>query len=306
MNVFRKDLEGRFTFANSLFAQTLGRPVEEILGKTDFDLFEGKLAAKYRQDDLRVIATRETFEDVEQHIVGGDTHYVEVLKTPVYDARGNVVETQGIFWDITARKRAEQALQVSEERYELAVRGSKDGLWDWNVLTGAVYFSPRMKQLLGYRDDEMENVFASFESRRTTHGWRRLTAVAAAAVIFVGTAVAVARIIDHDSSVTASRTVALRAPGGPTVVVAKIGANGDGAIGTSDLPVPPAGRVYQLWAQTTATTPMHSAGVLGRSPGGRHIRVPTSSVRIAISVEPDGGSRAPTTKPVAISDLGAL
>jgi len=51
---------------------------------------------------------------------------------------------------------------------------------------------------------------------------------------------------------------------------------------------------------------MHSAGILGRSPGGRRIRVPTDSVRIAISVEPDGGSRAPTTDPVAISDLGAL
>lgn len=148
--------------------------------------------------------------------------------------------------------------------------------------------------------------FTSFESRRTTHGWRRLTAVAAAAVIFVGTAVAVARIIDHDSSVTPTRTVALRAPGGATAVVAKIGANGDGAIDTSDLPIPSAGHVYQLWAQPTAMTPMHSAGVLGRSPGGRHIRIPTNSVRIAISVEPDGGSRAPTTKPVAISDLGAL
>src|SRR5438067_1418048 len=76
MNVFRKDLDGRFTFANNLFLSTIGRSMQEVLGKTDFDFFAPELAEKYRQDDLRVIATGETFEDVEQHRVGGEQHYV--------------------------------------------------------------------------------------------------------------------------------------------------------------------------------------------------------------------------------------
>ena len=55
-----------------------------------------------------------------------------------------------------------RALQASDERYQLAVRGSSAGLWDWNVLSNDVFLSPRFKRLLGYERDELPNAFASF------------------------------------------------------------------------------------------------------------------------------------------------
>jgi serine/threonine-protein kinase len=158
LGVWRKDLEGRFTFGNRRFCESLGRSLEEILDKTDCDFFPPELAAKYRRDDQRVHQARATYATAEEHVtVGGERLFVEVVKSPIFDAGGQVVGTQGIFWDVTERKRAEEELRKSRERFELAVQGSQDGLWDWDVATDEVYYSPRYKAMLGYEDHEFPN-----------------------------------------------------------------------------------------------------------------------------------------------------
>jgi sigma-B regulation protein RsbU (phosphoserine phosphatase) len=130
-NIFRKDLSERFTFANQRFCQTLGRPLEEILGKTDFDFFPPQLAAKYQQDDRRILETGQPLETIEEHQPpGGEKLYVNVVKTPLYDSAGRIIGLQGIFWDITERKRAEERIQKATEelarsREELRIKNEE-------------------------------------------------------------------------------------------------------------------------------------------------------------------------------------
>jgi PAS domain S-box-containing protein len=67
--------------------------------------------------------------------------------------------------EIAERSRVEAELRVSSERLDLALRGATDGIWDWDLVSGQMYFSPRWKEMLGYADNEIGDRFLEWETR---------------------------------------------------------------------------------------------------------------------------------------------
>jgi len=127
-NVFRKDLKGRFTFANQQYCQHYHCKLEDILGKTDFDFFPKELAEQYTRDDQRVMQTGQTYEITEEHHpLGQDKRITRVVKTPLYGADGKIMGLQGIFWDVTRQQLAEEEIrranaELARSREELRAK----------------------------------------------------------------------------------------------------------------------------------------------------------------------------------------
>jgi len=156
-NIFRKDRAGRITFVNSRFCQTVGRRAEDILGKSDADLFPAELAAKYREDDRRVMDTGQAYHTTETHLQPtGQSLTVEVVKTPLRDSAGRITGVQGLFWDITERQLAEQALARSEEKFAKLFRDNPAAMSISRIADGRLLdVNDQYCALFGYAREEL-------------------------------------------------------------------------------------------------------------------------------------------------------
>ena len=87
----------------------------------------------------------------------GSRHGIEDSAAPIRNDIGKVLGVLIVLRDVTEIRLSAQKLKFSEERFNLAVLGANDGLWDRDVLNGTVYYSPRWKSMLGYEENELEN-----------------------------------------------------------------------------------------------------------------------------------------------------
>jgi PAS domain S-box-containing protein len=156
---------------------------EEIWGRSCESLYDSPqswLDAIHPEDRPRVVeaATHKQVAgtyDEEYRIVrpDGTIRWICDRAFPVRDASGNVYRIVGFAEDITDRKDIQESLRVSEERLERVIQGSSDGFWDGTVPPGLpwssphtpVWWSPQIKTMLGYSDEEFPDVLESWTSR---------------------------------------------------------------------------------------------------------------------------------------------
>ncbi|MBW3544454.1 MAG: PAS domain S-box protein [Bacteroidetes bacterium] len=156
-------LDSTFIWSPQLFRQ-YGIPIaEQAPAGGDFFQFIHQEDLSIAQNGINKALT-EGFAQFEQRIIRPDGS-IRNLYTTVkaeHAAKGEPSRIYGTSLDVTELRQAEAQLRKSEERFQLALQGMNDGLWDWDLQNGTVYLSPQWKSLLGYQDHELENNWETF------------------------------------------------------------------------------------------------------------------------------------------------
>lgn len=95
----------------------------------------------------------------------GSEFPVQLVITASRNPKGEITGFLGIGIDISTQKATEEALRESERRWQFALEGSGDGIWDWNAETNQVFFSSQWKKMLGYSDSEIGTELSEWDSR---------------------------------------------------------------------------------------------------------------------------------------------
>ncbi len=155
--IIGKNLDGIITSWNKGAEKIYGYSAKEAIGKPISFLIPpgcedeaSELLAKIRSGEpVHHYETMRRRKD-------GRTIHLSVTISPVRNAEGLIVGASSIGREITEQKRAEELLRESEERYRLAMEATSDGVWDWDLVTDDVYYSPAYFRMLGYDPEEFQ------------------------------------------------------------------------------------------------------------------------------------------------------
>jgi PAS domain S-box-containing protein len=164
--IYIKDRQSRWIFANPALERIIGKTADELLGKTDFEIYSNpEIGKTILENDKRIMDSckEETLEEIVETLEGLRS-FISV-KTPRFNENDQAIGIVGISHDITEHKKTEENLKESEERLRLAQTLGNVGIWDWNTITDELHFTPELEQLYGLTPGTI----------KTYQDWRQLT-----------------------------------------------------------------------------------------------------------------------------------
>jgi PAS domain S-box-containing protein len=157
------DASGRITYVNNKFCEISGYTREELLGQNHRIVKSDRHSAEFFRKMWRTIAAGRLWQgEVCNRRKDGGLYWVESTITPFLDADGRPYQYVSIRTDVTALKLSQQALKASDERLRRGQIYANIGTWDWNILSGELYWSERIAPLFGYAQGALSTSYENF------------------------------------------------------------------------------------------------------------------------------------------------
>ncbi|GAB4431518.1 MAG: hypothetical protein Kow0031_12630 [Anaerolineae bacterium] len=161
------DTEGIIEWVNPAFSTLTGYSLAESVGHNPRDLIRSGRHSRtfYSQMWQTILAGSVWQGEIINRRKDGSFYTEEQTITPVPDKTGRITHFVSVKQDVTARKETEARLLQTQQRLQQAASAGNVGLWDWDLRTNKVYFSPEWKRQVGYADGEISNNFDEWQSR---------------------------------------------------------------------------------------------------------------------------------------------
>ncbi|MBK8003423.1 MAG: PAS domain S-box protein [Gemmatimonadetes bacterium] len=161
---FERDERGACTFVNAEWRRVTGMTLADALGTGWLQGIHPDDRARLTREWDAAVARGETLASTYRYQrPDGSTTWVEGQACPRRDAAGRLLGYLGTAVDVGLRRQSEAALRVSEARLAHALEATEDGLWDWDITTGAAYFSRRWCEMLGYEQGQVKPTVSAWE-----------------------------------------------------------------------------------------------------------------------------------------------
>jgi len=162
--IYALNKDGIITYISPRIVSFLGYEPHEVIGHHFDEFLHQADLPRIQQSFRRLLAGEATTNEYRFLTKSGGIRWLRTSSQPTVDG-GQIVGTHGVLFDITDRKKAEEALKRSEERYALAQRAANIGSWDWDIQTDELHWSEQIEPMFGFQPGEFASTFEAFMER---------------------------------------------------------------------------------------------------------------------------------------------